>query len=204
MALGHYQQTSETNANALLMGGFLLKVAASAATFAAGCTGTALGIGNLTGFTENIELLTTQAGNSNKPDKKIVNHTLTITFELMEFWPPTFASVRGGSVDTSVAGTAATYIAGTPSANIFSTGGLNVLTGKAFAFENITKNGSATASTTLVVYNARLEQGLVFTPKSDHDTDPAMVIPFTLTAELETSRAVGDQLFKIESQLGKV
>jgi hypothetical protein len=204
MALGHYQQTSETNANALLLGGFRLGVAASAATFVASM-GTILGIGNLTGFTENIELSTTQAGNSNMPTKKVVVQTLTLTFELLEFWPPTFATIRGGSLDTSVTGTASTYITGTPSANVFSTGGLNVLTGKAFRFENTAKSpAGATVQTVLIVYNAKLEQGLAFTPKSDHDTDPAMVIPFTLTAELETSRAAGDQLYKIETQLGKV
>lgn len=204
MALGHYQQTSETNANTLLLGGFRLGVAASAAAFVASM-GTILGVGNLTGFTENIELSTTQAGNSNMPTKKVVVQTLTLTFELLEFWPPNFATIRGGSLDTAVTGTASTYINGTPSANVFSTGGLNVLTGKAFRFENTTKSpAGATVQTVLIVYNAKLEQGLVFTPKSDHDTDPAMVIPFTLTAELETSRAAGDQLYKIESQLGKV
>ena len=43
---------------------------------------------------------------------------------------------------------------------------------------------------------------MTFTPKTDHDTDPAMVIPFTLTGELDTTRAAGDQLFYIESELG--
>lgn len=203
MALNYYQQTSETNANALLMGGFRLGVAATAGVFV-GSMGTVLGIGNLTGFTENIELMTTQAGNSNMPDRKIVKQTATFNFELLEFWPPTFATIRGGSSDTSVASTASTYITGTPSANVFSTGGLNTLGYKAFRFENTVKVGTTTAQTVLIVYRARLEQGMAFTPKSDHDADPAMVIPFTLTAEMDTSRAAGDQLYKIESQLGKV
>ena len=203
MALGHYQQTSETHANALLMGGFRMGYAASAAAFVAS-VGTVLGIGNLTGFTENIELLTTQAGNSNKPDKKIVKQTVTVTFELLEFWPPNFAGIRGGSADTSVAGTTSTYISGTPSANVFSTGGLRQLTDVAFCFENTTKHGTTTATTILVVYKAKMEQGLAFTPKADDDTDPAMVIPFTITGECDTARAAGDQLYKIETQLGKV
>jgi hypothetical protein len=203
MALGHYQQTTETNARALLMGGFRMGYAASAGTFVAS-VGTVLGIGNLTGFTENIELMTTQAGNANKPTPLIVNQTVTITFELLEFWPPNFAQIRGGSCDTSVTGTASTYISGTPSVNVFSTGGLRMLGYKAFCFENTTKHNATTATTVLVVYNARMEQGMAFTPKSDHDTDPAMVIPFTITGELDTARAAGDQLYKIESQLGKV
>ena len=201
MALGHYQQTSETIANSLLMGGFRMGYAASAAAFVAS-VGTVLGIGNLTGFTENVELMTTQAGNSNKPDKKIVKQTVTVTFELLEFSTPKFAAIRGGSADTS-ATTSSTYIGGTPTANIFSTGGLRNLTDVAFCFENTTKVGTTTTTTILVVYKAKMEQGLAFTPKSDNDTDPAMVIPFTVTGECDTARTAGDQLYKIESQLGQ-
>lgn len=203
MALGHYQQTSETQANSLLMGGFRMGYAASAASFVAS-VGTVLGIGNLTGFTENIELMTTQAGNSNMPAKKISKQTVTVTFELLEFWPPKWAGIRGGSCDTAVAGTASTYIGGTPSANVFSTGGLRALNDVAFCFENTTKHNTATATTILVIYKAKLEQGIAFTPKTDHDTDPVMVVPFTITGECDTARAAGDQLYKIETQLGKV
>lgn len=202
MALGTYQQTSLTNAGTLLQGGFRLGVAASAASFAGGSLGTVLGIGNLTGITENIERSTTQAGNSDKPDEVVAVHSLTITFELLEFWLPTFDAIRGGSLDTENAATAATYISGTPTANTLSTGGLNTLTPQAFIFENTTMVSGATAKTILVVYSATIEQGIAFTPKSDHDTDPAMVIPFTLTAELDTARTKGDQLYYIESELG--
>lgn len=201
MALGNFQQTSLTNAGTLLQGGFRLGVAASAAAFV-GSIGTVLGIGNLTGLTENIERTTTQAGNSDQPEELVATHSLTVSFELLEFWPPTFDAIRGGSLDTENSATASTYITGTPTANTFSTGGLNTLTGKAFAFENTTMVDGATAVTILIVYKAKIEQGLVFTPKTDHDTDPAMVMPFTLTGELETSRAAGDQLFIIESELG--
>lgn len=204
MALGHYQQTSETNANALLQGGFRMGVAASAASFAGGSLGTVLGIGNLTGFTENMEMTTTQAGNSNQPVEKVAVHTVEVSFECLEFWPPTFDEIRGGSLDTEIEGTASTYISGTPTANVISTGGLNTLTEKAFIFENTTMVGGSTAQTILVIYKGKISQGMTFTPKSDDDTDPAMVVPFTITGELDTSRTAGDQLFYIESQLGKV
>jgi len=202
MALGHYQQTSLTNAGTILMGGFRLGVAASAASFAAGAMTACLGIGNLTGLTENIEKSSIQAGNSNMPVKVVANHSVTIAFELLEFWPPTFDLIRGGALDTENAATAATYISGTPTANTISTGGLNTLTPKAFMFENTTMVSGASAKTVLIIYKATLEQGIAFTPKTDHDTDPAMVIPFTLTGELDTSRTAGDQLFYIESELG--
>lgn len=202
MALGNYQQTSLTNAGTLLEGGFRLGVAASAASFAGGSVGTVLGIGNLTSLQENIERSTTQAGNSNMPEERVATHTLSISFELLEFWPTTFDAIRGGALDTENAATAATYIDGAPTANTFSTGGLSTLTEKAFIFENTTMVSNATAKTILVVYKAKIEQGLAFTPKTDHDTDPVMVYPFTLVGELDTARTKGDQLFFIESELG--
>ncbi len=201
MALGHFQQTSLTNAGTLLQGGFKLGVAASAASFV-GSLGTILGIGNMTSLTENIEKTTTQAGNSDQPEKLVAVHTITASFELLEFWPPSFDAIRGGSLDTENSATASTYIDGTPTANTFASGGLNTLTEKAFIFENTTMVGGTTAVTLLIIYSATIEQGLAFTAKSDHDTDPAMVMPFTLTGELETSRAAGDRLFIIESELG--
>ena len=205
MALGHYQQTSLTQAGTLLQGGFRMGVAASAASFAGGSLGTLLGIGNLTSIQENLERTTTQAGNSDMPEELVATQSLTVSFELLEFYPPAFAMIRGEEIDTwSTAGTTgtATYIGGTPTANTLSTGGLNTLTPKAFAFENTTMVDGSTAQTILVVYKAKIEQGMAFTPKGDHDTDPAMVIPFTLTGELDTSRTAGDQLFIIESELG--
>jgi len=203
MALGHFQQTNLTNAGTILMGGFRMGVAASAASFAGGSLGTILGLGNLTGLTENIERSTIQAGNSNAPDEVVATHSLTISFELLEFWLPSFDRIRGGSLDTENAATAATYIYGTPTANTLSTGGLNIITPQAFIFENTTLDSAgATAVTILVVYKASLEQGIAFTPKTDHDTDPAMVVPFTLRGELDTARTKGDQLWYFESELG--
>ena len=202
MALGQFQRTSLANAGSILMGGFQLGVAASAASFVGGSLGTVLGIGNLTGITENIERSTIQAGNSNAPDEVVAVHSITATFELLEFWPPSFDEIRGGNLDTENAATAATYIAGTPTANTFSTGGLNTLTGKAFIFQNNTLVSGATALTILILYKATIEAGISFTPKSDHDTDPAMVTTWTLHGELETARAAGDQLFYVESELG--
>ncbi len=203
MALGRYQETSLTNAGTLLEGGFRMGVAGTAGVFAGGSLGTVLGIGNLTGFTENIEKTTTQAGNSDQPDMRVANHTLTITFDLLEFWLPSFDLIRGGSLDVENAATAPTYLTGgTASTNVLSTGGLNTLAGKAFAFENTGIVNGATVQTILIAYLARIEQGLAFTPKTDHDTDPVMVMPFTLTAELDTSRTAGDQLYIIETELG--
>jgi len=202
MALGNYQQTSLTNAGTLLEGGFRMGVAASAASFAGGGMGTVLGIGNLTSIQENLELSTTQAGNSNMPVERVASQTLTVNFELLELWTTTFDMIRGTGLDTENAATASTYITAAGTVNVISTGGLDTLTEKAFIFENTTMVSGATAVTVLIVYKAKISQGLAFTAKTDHDTDPVMVYPFTLTAELDTARTKGDQLFIIESELG--
>lgn len=116
MALGHYQQTAQTVSGCTLLGGWEMARAATSGTFegatafGSGCT--ILGIGNLTGFTENIEMSTTQAGNSNMPEKVVAVHTATFNFELLEFYLPTFDEIRGGSLDTEVQETASTYLTG--------------------------------------------------------------------------------------------
>ncbi len=203
MALGHYQQTALAVSGTTLLGGFQLGIAATAGIFAAGSMATILGIGNLTNFTENPEMTTTQAGNSNEPDKAVANHTLTIEFELLEFYPPNWNTIRGGSLDTENTATAATYLTGgTGTTNVFSTGGLSAIDAKAFKFLNSKLIAGTTVETALVVYKARIEAGMIITPKSDHDTDPVTVLPFTLTGELDTSRTAGDQLYIVESELG--
>ena len=203
MALGHYQQTAQAVSGSTLLGGFQLGIAATAGIFAAGSMATILGIGNLTDFTENIEMTTTQAGNSNEPDKAVANHTLTIAFELLEFYPPKWDTIRGGSLDTENSATAPTYLAGgTGSTNVFSTGGLSAIEAKAYKFLNTKLIAGSTVETALVVYKAKIEAGMIIIPKSDHDTDPVMVLPITLTGELDTSRTAGDQLYIIESELG--
>ena len=208
MALGHYQQTALTVTACTLLGGWKMAAASVASmfagftTFGTGCT--VLGIGNLTGFTENIEMSTTQAGNSNMPEKVVAVHGATITIELMEFYLPTFDAIRGGSLDTNTGvATSGTYLSETGSAcMILSTGGLHTIEPAAFAFYNVRMDAGTTTETIIVVHKARISQGLTFTPKTDHDTDPVTVFPFTLEAEIDTTGTAGNQLFIIETELG--
>ena len=215
MALGHFQQTAQTVSGCTLIGGWKMARAATSGSFAgatafgSGCT--ILGIGNLTGFTENIEMSTTQAGNSNMPEKVVAVHTATLAFELLEFHLPTFDEIRGGGLDTEVEATASTYLTGVGGAgagsagtvNTISTGGLNTVNESAFAFYNVRMDASTTVETILVVHKARISAGLTFTPKTDHDTDAVTVFPFTLEAELDTTNAAGSQLYTIETELGE-
>jgi len=215
MALGTYQQTAQTVSGCTLIGGWKMARAATSGVFegatAFGSGATILGIGNLTGFTENIEMTTTQAGNSNMPEKVVANHSATITFEMLEFYLPTFDEIRGGSLDSEQAATASTYLTGVGGAgagsagtvHTIATGGLNTVNESAFAFYNIRKSGTATVETIIVVHKARISAGLTFTPKTDHDTDPITVFPFTIEAEIDTAQTVGNQLYVIETELGE-
>lgn len=216
MAGGHYQQKAAAVSGTTLMGGWAMAVAGTVGTAVGAATAglfegfttfgsgqTILGLGNLTGLTENIEKMTTQAGNSNEPDQDVVNHTATITFEMLEFYPPNWDIIRGGNLDISVVATAGTYIGTSPgTCNIYSTGGLSSIDPKAFAFYNTKLVAGSTVGTIIIVYRARIETGMIFTPKSDHDTDPVMVLPITLTAELDTDRTAGDQLIYTETEMG--
>lgn len=223
MALGHYQQSAEAVSGTTLLGGYVMVVAGSTDTAVNAATSglfkldtiygsasTILGIGNLTGFTENLEFTTTQAGNSDEPDKAVAGHTLTITFDLLEFYLPNWDIIRGSQLDLAVYASVSTYLAGAGSAgtgsagtvNTISTGGLTAIGWKAYAFYNQKLVAGITAETVIIIHKAKIETGITLTPKSDHDTDPVLVTPITLTAELDTSRDFGDQLFVIETELG--
>ena len=194
----HYQNTGITNANSLLQGGWKMEVAASAGNLVASSTN--IGVGNLISFTENLVPYAVQAGNAPDPLTGVATHTVTINFETLEFWPPTFDAIRGGGLDTENAATAGTYVAGT--ANVISTGGLSVLTNKAYRFLNTKLVSSATVQTAIVVYKGYAEQGISFTAKGDNDEDPVTVIPWVITGKLDTARTAGDQLFIIEAEGG--
>jgi len=193
----HYQ-TSIQHANSLLQGGWKMEVGASAGNLVA--SGTNIGIGNMVSFTENITQFTTQAGNATDPLQGVAQHTVTIEFECLEFWPPVFDEIRGENLDTENEATAGTYVAGT--ANIISTGGLTEITNKAFRFTNSKLVSAATVETVIIVYKAYAQTGLSFSGKSDNDEDPVMVIPFTIIGKLDTARTAGDQLFIIEAEGG--
>ncbi len=196
----HYQNTGLVNANSLLKGGWKMEVGATAGNLVT--SGTNIGVGNLTGFTENIVPYVVQAGNAPDPLEGVATHTVTINFETLEFWPPTFDEIRGEGLDTENEATAGTYVAGT--ANVISTGGLDVLSNKAYRFTNTKLVAGATVQTVIVVYKGYAEQGISFTAKSDNDEDPVTVIPWVITGKLDTgaNRTVGDQLFIIEAEGG--
>jgi len=195
----HYQNTGLTQGNTLLQGGWAMYVAATAGTLA-GTGGTNMGLGNFTGMTENIGAYTVQAGNGPDPLEGVADQTVTVTFETLEFYLPTYNVIRGDELDTSGTASVGTYVTG-GSVLTLSTGGFTQIGQCALKFTNSKLVSGATVETAIVFYKCFLNQGLSFTPKGDNDEDPVTVIPWTLTAKVDTARTAGDQLYKIETEL---
>ncbi len=195
--MAHYQTTMQQSGT-LLQGNALIKVAASAGTLVA--SGVNVGIGQFTGFTENITPFTVQAGNAADPIEGISEHTLTVTFDLLEFYLPTFDTLRGGNLDLQTNPSVGTYITG-GSVQSFSTGGLTELTAIALMIHNTKIVSSATVETIFVGYKGTIDQGITFTPKSDNDEDPIAVFSWAVTFELDTGRTSGDQLYIVETEM---
>jgi hypothetical protein len=197
--MAHYQNTGLTNAGTLLQGGFAIYVAATAGTLA-GAGGTNFGLGDGPVITENIENFSVQAGNGPDPLEGVAEQSVTITFNTLEFYIPTWDTVRGQELDTVGTASVGTYVTG-GSVHTISTGGFTELGTCALKFVNTKLVSGATVETAIVFYKCNLTQGLSFTAKSDNDDDPVMVIPWTLEAKLDTSRTAGDQLYIIETEM---
>lgn len=194
--MAHYQNTGLATANSLIVGGFKLEVAA---TVAASYTNVGLGRGMV--MTENIGKYSVQADNGPDPIYGVADQTATLSFELLEWYLPSWDKVRGTGFDTDSNPSVGTYITG-GSVQSLSTGGKTELTALAAKFTNTKLVSGATVETVVVFYKAYLDAGLTITAKSDNDEDPVNVVPFTLEAVCDTSRTAGDQLFVIETEVG--
>lgn len=192
-----YQNTAMTKANTGLLGGFILYSATTV-----GASWTNIGLGRAFSITENISPYNSQANNGPDPVEGVARQTATITFELLEYYPPTFDNLRGGSLDTEATSTTPSYIA-TASANTISTGGKTEIAPVAFKFINRKLVSGATVETAVVIYRAFLRSGgFSFTSVSDNAEDPITVWPWTFETKCDSTRTVGDQLMKVETHMG--
>jgi hypothetical protein len=194
--MAHYQNAAATTSNSALIGGFTLYTGATV-----GVATTNLGLGRNINITENLTTYTSQADNGIDPAHGVSRHTATITFELLEFYIPNIDAVRGTGFDTDTNPSVGTYITG-GSVQALSTGGFSELTARAYKFTNYKLVSAATVETAIVFYKAYLNAGMAMTFKSDNDDDPINVYPVTLEAICDSSRAAGDQLYKIETEIG--
>jgi len=189
-----YQNTDLATTGSLMLGSFKLEVAASAAA-----TYTNIGIGRGFSITENISPYSVQADNGPDPIFGVSRQTATIEFEMMEFYLPTLDAIRGTGLDVDTH-TTGTYV--TSTCRILTTGGLSELNDRTYKFTNHKLVSGATVETLIMFYKAHVTGGLQISAKSDNDEDPVNVYPQTLEAVMDTTRTAGDQLYRIETEIG--
>lgn len=195
----NYQNTGAVVANSWVLGSAKCEVAATVSGSAGDYTN--IGLIRELSIEEIIEKTSIQADNGPDFAKGIGRHQARVSFNMIEFYPPTWDTLRGG-IDSQSSGSAgdALYIATAYQA--ISTGGLEEITAKAYKFTNNRMISGATSETVFILYSVTLDAGFTFSYQSDNSDDPVMPVPFSGIADLVATRTQGDQLFYIETTIG--
>ena len=176
-----YQNSSVTS-NDLVIGNYKIETAPSVAG-----TYVNLGAGIVTSFGHNITKYDVQAGNAPDPIEGVADEEFRIEFELIEYEGSVLSVIQGGAISDSTSTNLSTIDGG----------GNTTITERAFRLTNTRTISSTTVETIIKVYKATMENGLQFTPKSDNDADPIMVMPGVIIAKNDTTLTAGSQLFQI-------
>jgi len=190
-----YQNTGAAHAGTHVLGSAILSYGATA-----GVATTNLGLARDVVVTENWTRTTSQADNGPDPIYGVTRQTVTVTFQLLEFYPPGWDALRGIYFGVETTATAGSYVAGT--ANVYKTGGLFELDSVALKLLNTSFASAATVQTAIVINKANIMEGLSFAFQSDNSDDPILPIPFTFEGRVDTSLTAGTQLMTIECELG--
>lgn len=192
----YFQNTGLTKSGTLLLGSAKIEIAASV-----GASFTNLGLARAVNVTEQVTKFSVQADNGPTPIHGVADQTVELSFDLLEFYLPSFDEIRGG-IDTQAETSAGTWITGSTTIQQMKTGGLSEMTPKVYKFTNYKMVSSATVETVIVVYSSTITEGLTLAFQADRAEDPVMPIPFRLMGELDASRTRGDQLMIIETEMG--
>jgi len=200
--MANLQNSAPVHSGTALLGNYIMEWAASSGVLSSSAVN--LGLGALTGFTETWEKYAAQEANGPAMIEGVATHTLQITFDLFEFWPVNFDNLRGGNFDVETASTSAAFhgTGASTGINAFSTGGKTTLSPGCIKLTNYSFNNGSTSETVIVVYKAYADAGMTLAIKTDSDTDPVNATQWTIIGKLDTARTKGDQLFKIETDLG--
>lgn len=195
----NYQLTGAAQADSWVLGSAKVEVAATVSGSAGDYT--SIGLARDVSIEEIIEKVQIQADNGPDFAHGIGRHQVRIQFSMVEFYLPTWDTIRGG-IDTQTSGSAgdALYIA--TAFQSISTGGLEAITHKAYKLTNARVSSGATVETVFIIYSAKLDAGVTFSFASDNADDPLMPVPFNLLADLVATRSEGDQLMYIETTIG--
>ena len=185
-----YQNSSVSVAN-LIIGNCKIETAPYG-TSAASSAWTNLGAGIVNSFKHVPTKYSVQAGNAPDPIEGVATEVAQITGELIEYDATVLSAINCGLISATATSSVSTVVAG----------GNNVITPMAFRITNKRIDASGTTKyTTLTVFKATLDGGPEITFKSDNDTDPIAVMPFAITAKLDTSLSAGTQLYTITRDL---
>ena len=175
-------QNSTVTANNLVIGNYKIESAASTTA-----TYTNLGAGIVSSFGHNITKYDIQAGNAPDPIEGVADEEFRIEFEMIEYNGSVLSDIQGGTISS----TSVTNL------NTITGGGNTIITERAFRLTNYRHIGATTSKTIITVHKATMENGIQFTPKSDNDADPIMVMPGVIVAKNDTTHTAGSQLFSI-------
>tara|TARA_Y100000310_G_scaffold283978_1_gene306341 strand:+ start:952 stop:1518 length:567 start_codon:yes stop_codon:yes gene_type:complete len=178
-------QNSSVNSEKLILGNCKVEVAASD-----GATYVNLGAGMVNSFTHEPTMYDSQAGNAPAPIKGVADEVIRLDVEMIEYDASVMNTIWGGLFTMSVSSSVQTIHAGGEADSTVSE--------RAFRCTNTRyDSNSSTVETILIVYFGTPDQGPSFTFKSDNDTDPIAVMPLAVTGTPDTTRAAGQQLYKI-------
>ena len=184
-------QNSSVDTTKLILGNCKIEVAPYG-TSAASSAWTNLGAGIVNSFKHVPTKYSVQAGNAPDPIEGVATEIAQITGELIEYDATVLSAINGGLISATATSSVSTVVAG----------GNSILTPVAFRITNKRIDASGTTKyTTLTVFKATLDGGPEITFKSDNDTDPIAVMPFAITAKLDTSLSAGTQLYTITRDL---
>jgi len=180
-----YQNSSVDSAR-LIVGNF--KIETSPYASAAGSfTWVNLGAGMVQSGGHNVEKYDVQAGNAPDPIEGVSRETFPVSIELIEWDASALAAVMSGLVTAASTGTVMTMYGG----------GNTTLTQRAMRLTNTRLVSGATKETIITLFRVTPDNGYQFTLKSDNDADPVNVFGLNVTAEPDSTRSVGTQLFTI-------
>jgi hypothetical protein len=94
------------------------------------------------------------------------------------------------------------YVIGAIAKRKLTSGGLATITSIMFRLTNKQIVGGVAKYRKWVVYSATINSGLNLAFKASGDADSRLETPFSIVAQLDTSRTEGDQLFYIEDEVG--
>ena len=183
-------QNSSVDTTKLILGNCKIEVAPYGTT-AASSAWTNLGAGIVNSFKHVPTKYSVQAGNAPDPIEGVSTEVAQITGELIEYDATVLSTINGGLISATATSSVSTVVAG----------GNNIITPMAFRITNKRIVSGTTKYTTLTVFKATLDGGPEITFKSDNDADPIAVMPFAITAKLDTSLSAGTQSYTITRDL---